>query len=161
MNREMSIRSDESGIDERTQEQNHSGGITARVRHLLGLRNALSLPRHQFRQPVNPTVSHAMCGTGVEDTDRRVGQPSGGFSCGIVGKAKEYDVCVPQRLAARCRVSALLFGKDDDLEIIPTREPVPDPKRRGSGLTVNVKFGSHCKLFLSRIEKNCTLICTA
>ena len=64
-------------------------------------------------------------------------------------------------LAARCGLLTQLFGKNDEFEIIPTREPVPDPKRRRSSLTVDVKFGSHSKFFLSGIDKDSTLICTA
>ena len=102
-----------------------------------------------------------MCGTGIEDPDRRVGKPSRGFLCGIVGEAKKHNVCALQRLAASRRLLALRFGKHDDFKIIPAFKPVADPKRRRSSLTVDVKFGSHSRFSLSGIDKDSTLICTA
>jgi hypothetical protein len=43
MNRKRRIGSYKAGIDERAEEQNHSGSVTARICHSLGLRNALTL----------------------------------------------------------------------------------------------------------------------
>ena len=43
------------------------------------------------------------------------------------------------------RLLAQLFRKDDDFNIIPLRKPIENPKRCRAGLTINVKFGSHCK----------------
>jgi hypothetical protein len=54
-----------------------------------------------------------MCGTGVEDPDRRVGKPRRGFLCCIVGEAKKHDVCLAERSLACCRLLTQLFGKND------------------------------------------------
>ena len=64
-------------------------------------------------------------------------------------------------LAASRRFLAQRFREDDDFNIIPARQPVANSKRCRAGLTINVKFGSHCKSLLSTIDENSTLICTA
>jgi hypothetical protein len=82
-------------------------------------------------------------GAGVENSDRRVGEPGRGFPRGIVGEAKERDVCVFQGLAAGRRILALRFRKDDDFKIVSARKPITDPKGCRSRLAIDVKFGSH------------------
>jgi hypothetical protein len=94
-----------------------------------------------------------VCGTGVEDPNRGVGKPRGGFPCSVVGEAKEDDICASQGLAAGLRFLALFFGKDDDFKILPAPQPVADSKGRGACLTVDVKFGRHSKFFLPESKR--------
>ena len=140
MNDESGALGDEPGVDERSREGDHAGGVTARVCDALGVHDGVALLGVELGESVDPIFGDAVGGGRVDDDGGVVGDEGDSLDGGVIGKAEDGGVGGVEELGALDGVLAIVTGEGDDFDVVPGGEAVSDLESGGARLAVDEDF---------------------
>ena len=138
---------DQPGVDQWTNQQDECGGMATWIADAFALAQSITLTGRQLRQAEHPGRIDAMRRAGVDHAGARIGHPTGGLACGLVGQAQKRHVGRVEQARPFGVVLAQLGGDAQHFDVATPCQQVVDLQSGRAFLAINEYGVTHRAIF--------------